>query len=73
MILNGAMPKIEIDPETYAATADGELLVCDPTERLPMAQRYFFVLTTGEVHSSFRPCSGMPLLVVVIFVRQKLA
>jgi urease subunit alpha len=41
MILNGATPKIEIDAETYAVTADGELLVCEPAEQLPMAQRYF--------------------------------
>ena len=41
MIHNGATPTIEIDPETYAVTADGELLVCEPAETLPMAQRYF--------------------------------
>ena len=41
MILNGATPKIEIDPETYTVTADRELLVCEPAERLPMAQGYF--------------------------------
>ncbi len=41
MIHNGATPKIEIDAETYAVTADGELLVCEPAETLPMAQRYF--------------------------------
>src|SRR5271154_1027647 len=41
MIHNGATPKIEIDPETYAVTADGELLVCEPADKLPMAQRYF--------------------------------
>ncbi|HXF52585.1 MAG TPA: urease subunit alpha [Hyphomicrobiaceae bacterium] len=41
MILNCATPKIEIDPETYAVRADGELLVCEPARELPMAQRYF--------------------------------
>ncbi|MDX6805667.1 urease subunit alpha [Terrihabitans sp. PJ23] len=41
MILNDATPDIEIDPETYDVRADGELLVCEPAERLPMAQRYF--------------------------------
>ena len=41
MIHNGATPKITVDPETYAVTADGELLVCEPAETLPMAQRYF--------------------------------
>ncbi|KQO96394.1 urease subunit alpha [Methylobacterium sp. Leaf92] len=41
MILNDATPNIEIDPETYDVRADGELLVCEPAEVLPMAQRYF--------------------------------
>ena len=41
MILNDATPEIEIDPETYDVRADGQLLVCEPAERLPMAQRYF--------------------------------
>jgi hypothetical protein len=44
LIHDGATPRIEIDPETYAVTADGELLVCEPVDKLPMAQRYFFVL-----------------------------
>ena len=39
--LNDALPKVEVDPETYEVRADGELLVCEPMERLPMAQRYF--------------------------------
>jgi urease subunit alpha len=34
-------PKIEIDLETYDVRADGELLVCEPSEKLSMAQRYF--------------------------------
>ena len=41
MILNDALPKIEVDPETYEVRADGELLTCQPAETLPMAQRYF--------------------------------
>jgi urease subunit alpha len=41
MIHNDAMPKIEVDPETYEVRADGELLTCPPAEVLPMAQRYF--------------------------------
>jgi urease subunit alpha len=41
MILNDALPKMEVDPETYEVRADGELLVCEPTSVLPMAQRYF--------------------------------
>ena len=41
MIQNGATPKLRIDPETYAVTADGVLLTCEPADVLPMAQRYF--------------------------------
>lgn len=41
MLHNSAMPKIDVDPETYEVRADGELLVCDPATELPMAQRYF--------------------------------
>jgi urease subunit alpha len=41
MVHNGATPKIEVDPETYEVTADGELLTCAPADVLPMAQRYF--------------------------------
>jgi urease subunit alpha len=39
--LNDALPKVEVDPETYEVRADGELLTCQPAEVLPMAQRYF--------------------------------
>ncbi len=41
MILNDALPKIEVNPETYEVRADGELLTCQPATELPMAQRYF--------------------------------
>jgi urease subunit alpha len=41
MIHNDATPDIQVDAETYAVTADGELLVCEPATSLPMAQRYF--------------------------------
>ena len=41
MIHNSVTPKLEVDPETYAVRADGELLVCEPAKVLPMAQRYF--------------------------------
>ena len=41
LIHNGATPDIKVDPETYAVTADGALLICEPADRLPMAQRYF--------------------------------
>ncbi|MFM7344123.1 MAG: urease subunit alpha [Tagaea sp.] len=41
MIHNAALPKIEVDPETYEVRADGAPLVCEPAAVLPLAQRYF--------------------------------
>ncbi len=41
MVLNGACPRMEVDAETYEVRADGKLLVCEPAQVLPMAQRYF--------------------------------
>ena len=41
MVLNNAMPKIEVDAETYEVRANEELLICAPAETLPMTQRYF--------------------------------
>ena len=40
---NSALPKMEVDPQTYEVFADGELLSCEPAEVLPMAQRYFLL------------------------------
>ena len=40
MKLNDALPKLEIDPETYQVRADGELLTCAPATTLPLTQRY---------------------------------
>jgi urease subunit alpha len=41
MRVNNALPRIDVDPETYVVRADGELLACEPAAVLPMAQRYF--------------------------------
>jgi len=41
MVLNDALPRIEVDPETYEVRADGVLLTCEPAPVLPLAQRYF--------------------------------
>lgn len=41
MIHNDALPRMEVDPETYEVRADGQLLTCEPAQVLPMAQRYF--------------------------------
>src|SRR5438105_9159073 len=41
MVLNDALPHLEVDPETYEVRADGERLRCEPARVLPLAQRYF--------------------------------
>ena len=41
MKLNDAMPKIEVDAETYRVTADGVHLVSTPEKALNLVQRYF--------------------------------
>jgi urease subunit alpha len=41
MVLNGATPRMEVNPETYEVRADGRLLTCPPAKMVPMAQRYF--------------------------------
>jgi urease subunit alpha len=41
LIHNDYLPNMEVDPQTYEVRADGELLVCDPLDIVPLAQRYF--------------------------------
>jgi urease subunit alpha len=41
MVLNDALPHMEVDPQTYEVRADGQLLTCEPATTLPLAQRYF--------------------------------
>lgn len=41
LVHNDYLPAMEIDPQTYAVRADGQLLTCEPASVLPMAQRYF--------------------------------
>jgi urease subunit alpha len=41
MVNNDALPRIEVDPETYEVRADGQLLTCEAAQILPMAQRYY--------------------------------
>ncbi|VAI39222.1 unnamed protein product [Triticum turgidum subsp. durum] len=41
MKLNDALPKIEVDPETYTVTADGEVLTCQPAATVPLSRNYF--------------------------------
>lgn len=39
--LNGEMPKLSVDPETYEVRVNGEVITAKPQDELPMAQRYF--------------------------------
>ena len=41
MVHHSYLPTMEIDAQTYAVRADGQLLTCEPAISLPMAQRYF--------------------------------
>ncbi|MBF6441513.1 urease subunit alpha [Nocardia farcinica] len=41
MPLNDAMPRIEVDPDTFTVRVDGEVWAEQPATELPMAQRYF--------------------------------
>jgi len=38
---NGAMPSIEVEPDTFTVRIDGAVVEPDPVTELPMAQRYF--------------------------------
>lgn len=38
---NSATPNIEVDPQTYEVRVDGEVISSQPSDELPMAQRYF--------------------------------
>jgi urease subunit alpha len=40
MLHNCACPEIEVDPQTFDVTVDGEPATCDPAKVLPLAQRY---------------------------------
>src|ERR1700757_4813042 len=41
LVLNDALPRITVNPETYEVRADGQLLTSEPADVLPLAQRYF--------------------------------
>ena len=38
---NDALPRIEVEPDTFTVRIDGEVVEPDPVTELPMAQRYF--------------------------------
>ncbi|MFC6023217.1 urease subunit alpha [Plantactinospora solaniradicis] len=39
--LNDALPRIEVEPDTFTVRIDGEVIEPEPVTELPMAQRYF--------------------------------
>jgi urease subunit alpha len=39
--MNDALPRIEVEPDTFTVRIDGEVVEPDPVTELPMAQRYF--------------------------------
>lgn len=43
MVRNSAMPRIDVDPETYEVRVDGVLATCEPAERLALTQLYYIV------------------------------
>ena len=40
MLRNAACPAIEVDPQTFDVSVDGELATCAPASTLPLTQRY---------------------------------
>lgn len=40
MVRNDALPKIEVDPQSFEVRADGKLLTCKPAENVPLGRRY---------------------------------
>ena len=42
MVRNTATPQIEVNPETFYVTVDGELAYVPPAKQLPLAQLYWF-------------------------------
>ena len=41
MKLNSETPEITVDPQTYEVKVNGELITCEPVDKVPMGQRYF--------------------------------
>ncbi|MDR4887822.1 urease subunit alpha [Fredinandcohnia sp. QZ13] len=41
MKLNSETPEITVDPQTYEVKVNGELIMCEPVDQVPMGQRYF--------------------------------
>lgn len=43
MLRNDALPRVEVNPETYEVRIDGELATVPPAETLPLTQKFFLV------------------------------
>jgi len=43
MVRNDALPRIDVNPETYEVRVDGELATAPAATILPLAQKYFLV------------------------------
>ena len=43
MVRNSAMPRIEVDPDSYQVRVDGEIATVPPAEKLRLAQLHFLV------------------------------
>ncbi|MEG0926925.1 urease subunit alpha [Chryseobacterium sp.] len=41
LIHNDKTPLIEVNPENYKVTVDGEYITCEPAEKLPLTQLYY--------------------------------
>jgi urease subunit alpha len=41
MVLNDATPRVDVDPDTYRVSVDGEPIASVPADELPSAQRWF--------------------------------
>lgn len=41
MVHNDATPKIEVNPENYEVSLDGEKIICQPIDEVSLGQRYF--------------------------------
>ena len=40
MVRNSALPRIEVDSQTFEVRADGRLLTCEPAGKVPLNRRY---------------------------------
>ena len=40
MLRNDCLPEMRVDPETFDVYVDGEIVTCEPSTELPLAQRY---------------------------------